>query len=103
MDKGKAIFVTMLITLMLIVIDIFLFTLSATGFLVLTGALVFCGILRLACDFYHWLCQTRAEPLRQIIEPDGNGRVLCSNQEADRAPKAHDEDGTIMKVLNEDV
>ncbi len=57
MKKGKALFVTIIITIMLIIIDISLFKLNRNGFIVLSVAITAYGYFRAASDFCGWLSQ----------------------------------------------
>lgn len=68
MNKGKSVFVTVLVAAMLVLIDIGLYLISETGFVVLTGALAVYGYFRGAGDFWHWLAKETpiAAP---VIEP----------------------------------
>lgn len=55
MNKGKSVFVTVLIAAMLVLIDIGLYIISETGFAALTGSLAVYGHFRGAGDFRRWL------------------------------------------------
>ena len=69
MNKGKTVFVTVLIAVMLVLIDIGLYILSKTGFVVLTGSLALYGYLRGAGDFRRWLAKEPTAKAVPVIEP----------------------------------
>lgn len=53
--KKKPILVTALMTTMLVIIDAFLYQLSMSGFVALTGMITVYGYYRCAVDFCAWL------------------------------------------------
>lgn len=55
MNKRKAVLATAIITAMLVVIDIFLYRESKSGFALLTGMVTVYGYYRVAVDFCAWL------------------------------------------------
>lgn len=61
MNKGKAVFVTALMAVMLVLIGIELFVISVPYFITLAGALALYGYLRGASDFLHWLSKADHE------------------------------------------
>lgn len=77
MKKNKAVFVTIVMTVMLIVIDAFLYKLSIAGFVALTGIVSVYGYYRCAVDFCKWLCVTDVpaeHPAKYLSEPTGTPR-----------------------------
>lgn len=73
MNKGKSVFVTVLIAAMLVLIDIGLYIISKTGFVVLTGALAVYGYFRGAGDFWRWLAKEDKHPaaMKPVEIPQG--------------------------------
>lgn len=59
MKNGKATFVTLIIALMLLVINLGMNKLWNPGFIGLTGALAAYGFIRGSFDFRHWLTKER--------------------------------------------
>lgn len=57
MMKRKAVLVTVLIVVMLVIIDAFLWKQSKSGFFLLTGMITLYGGYRIAVDFCDWLCR----------------------------------------------
>lgn len=72
MNKRKSILVTVIITAMLVVIDIFLYRQSKSGFALLTGMVTFYGYYRVAVDFCRWLCtpEKRQGQSPRFLEPE---------------------------------
>lgn len=106
MEKGKALFVTVLIAAMLSAIDSFLYVLSSSGFVVLTGAFVIYGMLRWAWDFYRWLCRSSEEPTQHESEAAAIQSDGCEISGTNRKPKGQNRanrGGAIMDALNEDI
>lgn len=66
MKNGKATFVTLIISVMLLAIDIGLYKLWSLGFLALTGTLAAYGYLRGAFDFRRWLTKERDTDVKPI-------------------------------------
>ena len=64
MNNRKAIIVTVILTAMLIVIELWLAYLSDAGFAVLTGLLAAYGLVRGGYDFCRWL---RADKRRRVV------------------------------------
>lgn len=72
MNKRKSILVTVIITTMLVVIDIFLYKQSKSGFVLLTGMVTVYGYYRIAVDFCQWLCtpeKQQGQPPR-FLDPE---------------------------------
>lgn len=87
MKKNKAIFVTVLMSIMLIAIDAFLYKLSKDGFIVLTGAVLFYGYIRCASDFCGWLCKDdakRDKPAKFLSESAGKPRAAVFGTNGER-------------------
>lgn len=106
MEKGKAIFVTVLITVMLAAIDGCLYALSTSSFTLLTGAFVVYGVLRWALDFYRWLSKPGAEPTQQDNEPLNAEVVEHDNREPGKkviGQSRPDRSGAIMSALSEEI
>lgn len=106
MEKGKAIFVTALITAMLAAIDGCLYALNASSFTLLTGAFVVYGVLRWALDFYRWLSKPSEEPTQQDAEPLNAEVVEHDNREPGKKVKRQsrtDRSGAIMNALSEEI
>lgn len=106
MEKGKAIFVTVLITFMLAAIDGCLYALSTSSFTLLTGAFVVYGVLRWALDFYRWLCRSSEEPTQHEGEAAAIQSDECEIPGTNRKPKGQNRanrGGAIMDALNEDI
>lgn len=113
MKLRKAIFVTVLVSAMLAVIDACLYILCNPAFIALTGAVVVYGLLRGACDFYHWLSKPDPEPKHltkkvtptEAPAPEGvydwadDEELVDEPQQARNAGK----DAAIMRVLDEEV
>lgn len=59
MNKGKSIFVTALVGLMLVLICAGLHILFIRGFFILVGLLAVCGFIHGAADFSRWLCKSK--------------------------------------------
>ncbi len=72
MNKRKSILVTVIITAMLVIIDIFLYRQSKSGFALLTGMVTFYGYYRVAVDFCRWLCtpEKRQGQAPRFLEPE---------------------------------
>ena len=88
MNKGKSVFVTVLIAAMLVLIDIGLYMLSKTGFVVLTGTLAVYGYFRGAGDFWHWLARETPAKIAPVFEPvsiQGKHTVYDWSQDNDPA------------------
>ncbi len=87
MKKGKALFVTIIITIMLIIIDISLFKLNRNGFIILTSAITVYGYFRAASDFCGWLIQDAEEseqpakylPGNTSSSPNGKNIPIATN------------------------
>ena len=69
MNKGKAVFVTVIIAAMLVVIDIGLYILCTPGFIVLTGTLALYGYFRGAGVFRRWLAKDEAPAMKPVNVP----------------------------------
>lgn len=65
MEKKKAIFVTGLCAVMLILIIVGLNELTDIGFMLVVGALAICGFVKAAFAFYDWLrkSEDKLEPV----------------------------------------
>lgn len=61
MEKKKAVIVTGLCAVMLVLIIIGLNELTDIGFMLVVGALAICGFVRCAFAFYDWLRQTEVK------------------------------------------
>lgn len=113
MRQNKAIFVTILVSMMLAAIDACLYILYNPAFVVLTGAVVAYGLLRGAFDFCHWLSKPDPEPkhLTKKVAPteapaaDGVYDWADDEELADDSPTVRDNgrDAAIMRVLDENV
>lgn len=57
MKKSKAVFVTVVMTIMLVIIDASLYKLNQAAFISLTAAIAVYGYFRCASDFCRWLSQ----------------------------------------------
>lgn len=113
MKLRKAIFVTILVVVMLAVIDACLCILCNPAFIALTGSVVVYGLLRGACDFYHWLSKpdpapkrlTKQAALAEAAASEGvydwadDEDLVDSPQPARNSGK----DAAIMRVLDEEV
>lgn len=55
MNKKKAVFVTILLAVLVLALDMCLYKIAAVGFAVLTGALALYGFWRCSLDFCGWL------------------------------------------------
>ena len=70
MNKKKSALVTVLIYIMLVLIDLGLFRLYFTGFVILTGLLALYGFIRSFMDFKGWLVQEDPiAPLEMLDAP----------------------------------
>ena len=67
MEKKKAIFVTGLCAVMLILIIVGLNELTDIGFTIVVGALAICGFCKAAFAFYDWLTAVKPEKLDPVF------------------------------------
>lgn len=76
MNKKKAVFVTVVMTIMLMLIDMCLYRLNRNGFIALTGFISVYGFYRCAADFCKWLAapEKKPEQARFLNEPKPAGR-----------------------------
>lgn len=105
MEKGKAIFVTILMVAMLAAIDSCLYALNSYSFTILTGLFVVYGALRWALDFYRWLCKPGEEPTQRKKDPAGIENAERVNQENGKTIKNQNrtnrpERGAIVNAAN---
>lgn len=86
MKKNKAVFVTILMSIMLVAIDAFLYKLSKNGFIVLTGMIMLYGYVRCAADFCGWLSRDDAKdkPAKFLCEPAGKQKTSVSQASGGR-------------------
>lgn len=84
MKKGKAVLVTIVMTVMLIIIDISLFQLNRNGFIALTAGITIYGYFRSASDFCGWLSQD-AENDDSATEKKGRNTSAAHNGVRNRA------------------
>lgn len=86
MKKNKAVFVTIVMSIMLVAIDAFLYKLSKEGFIVLTGTIMFYGYVRCAADFCGWLCkdESKDKAAKFLGEPAGKSKPAVSQDSGGR-------------------
>lgn len=114
MKLRKAIFVTVLVSVMLAVIDACLYILCNPAFIALTGAVVVYGLLRGATDFCYWL--SKPEPATKHLakkqphvsdeptgEPNGVYAWAANEELEEKAPTDPDKTAAMMRVLDEEV
>lgn len=94
MKNGKATFVTLIIALMLLVINLGMNKLWNPGFIGLTGALAAYGFIRGSIDFRHWLTKER-DMEADITPPSVTPPLPASREWFDEI--AHEDIETIMK------
>lgn len=84
--KKKSILVTALMTTMLVIIDAFLYRLSMSGFVALTGMVTVYGYYRCAADFCGWLCKDDAKDktAKFLGEPAGKSKSAVSQANGGR-------------------
>ena len=70
MRNGKATFVTLLMAVMLIVIEVGLYTIWNTGFLIIAGILAVYGFIHGAFDFRSWLRNEPDPAILPVFEDD---------------------------------
>ena len=100
MNKKKSAFVTTIIFVMLVLIDLGLFRLYFTGFVILTGLLALYGFIRSLMDFTGWLVQEDTiAPLEMLDAP--KSRFYDWQQDTAEAEDQPSDDASEVSVTSD--
>lgn len=100
MNKKKSAFVTTIIFVMLVLIDLGLFRLYFTGFVILTGLLALYGFIRSFMDFKGWLVQEDTiAPLEMLDAP--KSRFYDWQQDTAEAEDQPSDDASEVSVTSD--
>ena len=81
MEKKKAVFVTGLCAVMLILIIVGLNELTDIGFMLVVGALAICGFCKAAFAFYDWLTAVKPEKLDPVFSEEPTADFVATYDE----------------------